>query len=92
MPKVRRGFTEAVARDLRERLDPFIRKDSALSEPVKKPKATWVEPVIEAEIAQSTVTENALLREAVFKGLRESGLPARVAMTAPAQSRLWRRH
>ena len=37
---------EAVARDLRERLDPFIRKNSPLSEPVKKPKATWVEPVI----------------------------------------------
>jgi len=69
--KVRGGFTEAEARDLRERLDPFIRTDSPLSEPVKKPKATWVEPVIEAELAYSTLTENALLREAVFKGLRE---------------------
>jgi hypothetical protein len=28
---------------------------------------TWVEPVIEAEIAYSTLTENKLLREAVFK-------------------------
>jgi bifunctional non-homologous end joining protein LigD len=69
--KVRSGYTEAVARDLRERLDPFIRKDSPLSEPVNKPKATWVEPVIEAEVAYSTLTENGLLREAVFKGLRE---------------------
>ena len=69
--KVRSGYTEAVARDLRERLDPFIRKDPPLSEPVKKPKATWVEPVIEAEVAYSTVTEHGLLREAVFKGLRE---------------------
>ena len=68
--KVRSGYTEAVARDLRERLDPFIRTDSPLSEPVKKPKATWVEPVIEAEIAYSTTTENQLLREAVFKGMR----------------------
>jgi bifunctional non-homologous end joining protein LigD len=69
--KVRSGFTEAEARDLRERLDPLIRKDSPLSEPVKKPKATWVEPVIEAEVAYSTLTENNLLREAVFKGVRE---------------------
>lgn len=69
--KVRGGFTEAEARDLRERLDPFIRKDSPLSEPVKKPKATWVEPVVEAEVAYSTLTENALLREAVFKGVRD---------------------
>jgi bifunctional non-homologous end joining protein LigD len=67
--KVRSGYTEAVARDLRERLDPFIRKSSPLPEPVKKPKATWVEPVLEAEVAYSTVTENQLLREAVFKGL-----------------------
>jgi bifunctional non-homologous end joining protein LigD len=74
--KVRSGYTEAVARDLRKRLDPFIRKDLPLSEPVKKPKATWVEPVIEAEIAYSTVTENALVREAVFKGLREDREPA----------------
>ena len=69
--KVRGGFTEAEARDLRERLDPFVRKDAPLSEPVKKPKATWVEPVIEAEVAYNTVTENNLLREAVFKGVRD---------------------
>jgi bifunctional non-homologous end joining protein LigD len=81
--KVRSGYTEAVARDLRERLDPFIRKDSPLSEPVTKPKATWVEPVIEAEVAYSTVTENELLREAVFKGLRES----RVTRTPSAKPR-----
>ena len=36
--KVRSGYTEAVARDLRERLDPFIRKDSPLSEPVTSRK------------------------------------------------------
>jgi bifunctional non-homologous end joining protein LigD len=69
--KVRGGFTGVEARTLRERLDPFIRTDSPLSEPVKKPKATWVEPVIEAEVAYSTLTENNLLREAVFKGLRK---------------------
>jgi bifunctional non-homologous end joining protein LigD len=65
--KVRSGYTEALARDVREWLDPFIRKDSPLSEPVKKPKATWA---IEAEVAYSTVTEHGLLREAVFQGLR----------------------
>jgi bifunctional non-homologous end joining protein LigD len=74
--KVRSGYTEALARDLRERLDPFIRKSSPLSEPVKKPKATWVEPVFEADVAYNTVTEHGLLREAVFKGLSEGrGVP-----------------
>jgi hypothetical protein len=37
--KVPSGYTEAVARDLRERLDSFIRKVSPLSEPIKKPKS-----------------------------------------------------
>jgi bifunctional non-homologous end joining protein LigD len=60
--KVRSGYTAPVAPDLRERLDPFIRKESPLSEPVKKPKATWVEPVIEAEVAYSALTENNPLR------------------------------
>ena len=73
--KVRSGYTDAVARDLRERLDPFIRKDSPLSEPVKKPKATWVEPVLEAEVAYSTVTENApAARSRVQGAARKSGL------------------
>ena len=89
--KVRSGYTEAVARDLRERLDPFIRKDSPLSEPVKKPKATWVEPVIEAEVAYSTLTENDLLREAVFKGVREdrevAGAPAPLRRPSRAEGR-----
>ena len=51
------------------------------AEPVKKPKATWVEPVMEAEVAYSTVTENALLREAVFQGTARG---FRFAAGAPA--------
>jgi bifunctional non-homologous end joining protein LigD len=88
--KVPGGFTEAEARDLRERLDPFIRKGSPLSEPVKKPKATWVEPVMEAEVAYSTLTENNLLREAVFKGVRQDqqspALPAPLRGPSRAES------
>ena len=38
--------------------------------PVVKPKATWVEPVLEAEVDFTTETSDGLLREAVFKGLR----------------------
>jgi bifunctional non-homologous end joining protein LigD len=47
--KARSGYTEAVAREVRERLDPLIMKRSPLSVPVKKPKATWVQPVVQAE-------------------------------------------
>jgi bifunctional non-homologous end joining protein LigD len=48
--KARSGYTEQVAREVRERLDPLIIRKSPLSVPVKKPKATWVKPVIQAEI------------------------------------------
>jgi hypothetical protein len=74
-PAVRRqgagGFTMDEAREIREALDPFIRKTSPLSVPVKKPKATWVEPTVLAEVRYSSLTQDGLLREPVFKGLRE---------------------
>jgi bifunctional non-homologous end joining protein LigD len=73
--KARSGYTEGVAREVRERLDPLISKRSPLSVPVKKPKATWVQPVVQAEIEYGGITDDGLLREAVFKGLRDD-LPA----------------
>jgi len=75
--KARSGYTEEIARDIRERLDPLIIKSSPLSVPVKKPKATWVKPVVDAEIAYSSKTADGLLREAVFRGIREDLTPLR---------------
>src|ERR1700712_289552 len=69
--KVRTGYTESSAREVRERLDPLIRAQSPLSIPVKKPKATWVEPDVEAEIEYGALTDDGLVREAVFKGVRD---------------------
>ncbi len=69
--KVRTGYTEASARELRERLDPLIRRTTPLSVAVKKPKATWVEPEVKAEVEYGALTDDGLLREAVFKGLRD---------------------
>jgi len=68
---VRTGYTEAAARELRERLDPMIRRTSPLDLKVKKPKATWVEPTVDAEVEYGSLTDDGLLREAVFKGLRD---------------------
>jgi DNA ligase D-like protein (predicted ligase) len=67
--KVGTGYTETVARELRQRLDPLIIKNSPLSVPVKKPKATWLKPVMVAEISFGGVTDDGVLREAVFKRL-----------------------
>jgi bifunctional non-homologous end joining protein LigD len=77
--KVQSGYSLEAAREVREALDPHIRRKTPLSEPVVKPKATWVEPVVDAEVAYSSKTEAGLLREAVFKGLREDLAPAPAA-------------
>ncbi|PBB95977.1 DNA ligase D [Mesorhizobium sp. WSM3862] len=69
--KAQSGYTLEVARRVRERLDPLIIGRSPLSEPIVKPKATWVRPEVLAEVQFSGVTDRGILREAVFKGLRE---------------------
>jgi bifunctional non-homologous end joining protein LigD len=69
--KVQSGFTETVQREIRERLDPYIRRSSPLAVPVKKPKATWVEPLLPIEVRFSSITSDGLLREAMFKGIRD---------------------
>jgi bifunctional non-homologous end joining protein LigD len=83
--KVQSGYSLEAAREVRETLDPHIRRKTPLSEPVVKPKATWVEPVVEAEVAYSSKTDAGLLREAVFKGLREDLAAQRLA--APTLSK-----
>jgi bifunctional non-homologous end joining protein LigD len=67
---------------------------------VKKPKATWVRPEVEAEIQFGGITDDGLLREAVFKGLREdlaepNPAPKRTTATAaarPSESRREKPH
>ncbi|RZN33768.1 DNA ligase D [Bradyrhizobium sp. Leo121] len=76
--KVQTGYTEKSARELRERLDPLIRRTSPLSIPVKKPKATWVEPEVKAEVEYGALTDDGLLRSAVFKGFRDDLAPPKV--------------
>jgi bifunctional non-homologous end joining protein LigD len=85
--KVRTGYTEVAARELREKLDPYIIKKSPLSKPVKKPKATWVYPIVDAEVSYSSVTEDGLLREAVFKGIRDDLQQPPVKSARPATAK-----
>ena len=74
--KVGTGYTETVARELREKLAPLITKHSPLSIPVKKPKATWLKPTALAEVSFGGVTDDGLLRQAVFKQLVDDVGPA----------------
>jgi bifunctional non-homologous end joining protein LigD len=90
--KARTGYTQATAREVRERLDPLIMKNSPLSVPVKKPKATWVEPALEAEIEYGGLTDDGLLREAVFKAIRDDlSTVAAPSIQPSASSRMPRR-
>lgn len=90
--KVRTGYTETTARELRERLDPLIRRTSPLSRPVKKPKATWVEPEVDAEVEYGALTDDGLLREAVYKGIRDDLKLPRVKAPRVAPSTARRGH
>ena len=82
--KVQSGYTYEEARAVREWLDPLITGKSPLHKPIKKPKATWVAPQIEAEVEYGAVTDDRVLREPVFKALREDLQPR------PAAARLAR--
>lgn len=90
--KVRTGYTETTARELRERLDPLIRKTSPLSIAVKKPKATWVEPEVDAEVEYGALTDDRMLREGVFKGIRDDRKLPRIKAPRIAPSRHRRPH
>jgi bifunctional non-homologous end joining protein LigD len=91
--KVQTGYSVPVAQDVREALDPYIQRRSPLTTPVDKPKATWVQPMIDAEVAYSSLTDRGLVREAVFKGLRDdlAATPGKALSVAPAR-RVARHH
>ena len=82
--KVEHGFSAALQRDLEQKAKPLLTPRQALTPAVKKPKATWVKPIVDAEIEYGALTDDGLLREAVFKGLRDDlALPA---VHTPARS------
>jgi hypothetical protein len=52
-----------------------------LTKPIKKPKATWVEPEFYAEVEYRDITSEGLLRASSFKGLtRTAGKPGRLPL------------
>jgi bifunctional non-homologous end joining protein LigD len=67
--KVGTGFTRAVAADLRRRLDGLVTPKTKLSGRVNKPKATWVEPELIAEVDYRDITSEGYLRHSSSKGL-----------------------
>ena len=70
MGKVGTGWNRTTSAEIRRRLDAVISPKTRLTRSVKKPKATWVEPVFSAAIEYRDITSEGLLRASSFKGLQ----------------------
>ncbi|MDA9488680.1 ATP-dependent DNA ligase [Bradyrhizobium sp. CCBAU 11361] len=72
MGKVGTGWDRTTSAKMRRALDAVISPKSKLSKQLKKPKATWVEPVFAAEIEYRDITSEGLLRASALKGFSRS--------------------
>ena len=71
MGMVGTGWSRTVSSQIRKQLDTVVSPKSKLSKPLKKPKATWVEPKFYADIEYRDITSEGLLRASSFKRLSE---------------------
>jgi bifunctional non-homologous end joining protein LigD len=69
MGKVGTGWSRTVSSRIRKQLDTVVSPKSKLTKPIKKPKATWVEPSFTAEVEYRDITSEGLLRQSSFKAL-----------------------
>ncbi|NLR40132.1 DNA ligase D [Novosphingobium sp. ERW19] len=70
--KVGTGFNEGLLDELAARFEPLRREDRALEVPKTEARgASWLEPVVVAEIAFAEFTGEGRVRHASFVGLRE---------------------
>ena len=71
MGKVGTGWNRTMSGQIRKQLDTVVSPKSKLTKPIKKPKATWVEPKFIAEVEYRDITSEGLLRQSSFKGLKD---------------------
>jgi bifunctional non-homologous end joining protein LigD len=69
MGKVGTGWSRTVSSQIRKQLDTVVSPKSKLTKPIRKPKATWVEPQFYADVEYRDITSEGLLRASSFKGL-----------------------
>jgi bifunctional non-homologous end joining protein LigD len=67
--KVGTGWSRTVSSRIRKQLDTVVSPKSKLTKPIRKPKATWVEPTFVADVEYRDITSEGLLRASSFKGL-----------------------
>jgi len=87
--KVGTGFDRETLLDLRSRLERLEQRRSPFEkgEPPRGPDVHWVEPKLVAEIGFTEWTQNGLLRQPRFKGLRLDKKPREVRREIPKDTR-----
>jgi len=73
MGKVGTGWSRTISSQIRKQLDTVVSPKSKLTKPIRKPKATWVEPQFFADVEYRDITSDGLLRASSFKGLSKDG-------------------
>ncbi len=85
--RVGTGFSEAISRDLRRRLNELVNKTSPFAGRLPREAmrgVTWVKAELVAEIAYTGFTSEGSIRHGSFKGLREDKLAKDVVLEQPA--------
>ncbi len=78
------GFGAGILRDIREKLDPLIRKKCPFRvEPKTNTEVTWVKPELVCEVVFQGWTDEGLMRQPVFSRLREDKAAREVVREAP---------
>lgn len=67
--KVGTGWSRTVSSQIRKQLDTVVSPKSKLTNAIRKPNATWVEPKFFADVEYRDITSEGLLRASSFKGL-----------------------
>ncbi|MGW5670261.1 non-homologous end-joining DNA ligase [Micromonospora sp. NPDC003776] len=77
------GFTQAVLRDLQQRLEPLARREPPFGSPVPREHArhaVWVEPALVGDVTFRSWTPDRRLRHPSWKGLRSDRDPAEIRL------------
>ncbi|WP_244551134.1 non-homologous end-joining DNA ligase [Bradyrhizobium sp. Rc2d] len=69
MGKVGTGWSRTKSAEIRKALETVVSPKTKLTKPIRKPKATWVEPTFYADVEYRDITSEGLLRASSFKGL-----------------------
>jgi bifunctional non-homologous end joining protein LigD len=72
MGKVGTGWSRTTSNEIRKQLDTVVSPKSKLTKAVRKPRATWVDPVFTADVEYRDITSDGLLRQSSFKGLKRN--------------------